>query len=521
MNILNRNKIQMYLNLFCSVLLLVTNLLINFFLSPFIVEKAGVEAHGFVTLANNFVTYAGLLVQALNSMASRFITIEYHKGNFEKANLFYNSVFWGDLIIICILLIPASCLIIFLQDLLSISSYLIVDVKILFSLVFLTFFIQTGFSSFSVGTYIKNRLDREYFPNLMTALLKGLVLFLFFSFILPTQIWFVGLASLISTFILCLIQVYNTKRLTPYLKLNFKSGTRLCSKNAVKTLLSSGVWNALSSLGTILFNGVDLIVCNLLLGPIEMGILSVAKTLPSISDQLRTSISRIFLPTLTIDFANGDYLSMKRKIDKAMQLSSFFMVIVTVGICVMAGNFYKLWMPEQDSVKLQILVILSLSGYYFTNGISVLFNIFSVTNKVKQNAFAVLISGIVSIVITVLITKFTDFGVFGICAVSTIVSTLKNLLYVIPYSAICIKQGAFTFFPNVLRSFASGLILTIFSFGIEKLIPSALNWGYFILTCIIIGLCGLILDWFIVVKKENRREVYNYFKCFLKKEKKK
>ena len=95
------------INVVCSLMVLGTNVLVSFFLSPYIVKNIGVEANGFVTLANNFVTYAQLIVTALNSMAARFIAIAYVKKQYKKANLYYNSVFWGNLIIVAVLIIPA------------------------------------------------------------------------------------------------------------------------------------------------------------------------------------------------------------------------------------------------------------------------------------------------------------------------------------------------------------------------------------------------------------------------------
>ena len=62
------------------------NMGINFFLSPYIISNVGMDAYGFVTLANNFVMYASLITIALNSMASRFITVELYRNNKEEAN---------------------------------------------------------------------------------------------------------------------------------------------------------------------------------------------------------------------------------------------------------------------------------------------------------------------------------------------------------------------------------------------------------------------------------------------------
>ncbi|MCA5963718.1 hypothetical protein LC724_29820 [Blautia sp. RD014234] len=87
------------INVICSLMVLAANVIINFWLSPYIVKNIGVEANGFITLANNFVTYAQLVAAALNSMAARFISISYVQKDYKKANLYYNSVFWGNLII--------------------------------------------------------------------------------------------------------------------------------------------------------------------------------------------------------------------------------------------------------------------------------------------------------------------------------------------------------------------------------------------------------------------------------------
>ena len=99
------NSFNTYINIITSVGVMVVNLFISFWLSPYIIRTIGVEANGFVSLANNFVTYANLIVTALNAMAARFITIAYIQQDYKKANMYYNSVFWGNLIIVAVLLL--------------------------------------------------------------------------------------------------------------------------------------------------------------------------------------------------------------------------------------------------------------------------------------------------------------------------------------------------------------------------------------------------------------------------------
>ena len=82
---MNKNK-QVVVNLSSSLVAFVVSLLISFFLSPYIIKTLGVEANGFVSLANTFINYATLITIALNSMAGRFITIAINEGEYKKAN---------------------------------------------------------------------------------------------------------------------------------------------------------------------------------------------------------------------------------------------------------------------------------------------------------------------------------------------------------------------------------------------------------------------------------------------------
>ena len=72
---MKKNK-QLFINLFTTLFVLIINIVINFGLSRYIVDVIGESAYGFVSLANTFVSYATIFTTALNSMASRFITID-------------------------------------------------------------------------------------------------------------------------------------------------------------------------------------------------------------------------------------------------------------------------------------------------------------------------------------------------------------------------------------------------------------------------------------------------------------
>ena len=394
------------INLICSLMVLATNIIINFWLSPFIVKNIGVEANGFVTLANNFVTYAQLIVTALNSMAARFIAISYVKKDYKKANLYYNSVFWGNLIIVAVLIIPAIYFIARLENIINVPQNIITDVKLLFSFVFFNFFITTGLPNWDCGTYVTNRLDRSYIPQMIASIVRCAFLILIFMVFSP-KVYYVGIAATILTVINLTANCYNTHKLTPELKLKRKIK---CSKKAIVELVGSGIWNAISNVGNMLLSGLDLVICNLFLGATNMGILSLSKIIPNYMQQLSSSIRNAFAPELTINYASDNKEAVLNDIGRAMKITSIILTIPIAIVVVLGEEFFKLWVPSQDAKLLQILSILSILGYMFTSGTQMLFNVFTTVNKVKPNAIAMIVSGVCSTCITIFFIKFTNFG---------------------------------------------------------------------------------------------------------------
>ena len=136
---MNKNK-QLIINLITTIFVLLINTLINFGLSSYIVEKIGEEAYGFISLATNFVSFATIFTTALNSMCSRFITIDIHKKNMKSANEYFTSVLFANALIILFLIVPSLIMILYLEKFIKISPNLIVDVKLLFTFIFLNFF---------------------------------------------------------------------------------------------------------------------------------------------------------------------------------------------------------------------------------------------------------------------------------------------------------------------------------------------------------------------------------------------
>ncbi len=489
-----------YINIVTSVGVMVVNLFISFWLSPYIIRTIGVEANGFVSLANNFVTYANLIVTALNAMAARFITIAYIQQDYKKANMYYNSVFWGNLIIVAVLLLPATYLVVKLENFIDVPTDILLDVKILFSLVFLSFFVRTGAPNYDCGTYITNRMDLSYIPNMFTSLLRCVMLVCMFTLWIP-HVWYVSFVSTLLGFITLAIAGYWTHKLTPELRVNLSNP--ICSWKAIHELVGAGIWSAIAGGGAMLLNGLDLLMCNLYVGATAMGILSLSKTLPSILGQFSDAVTDAFVPEMTINYAKGNKEELLHDIKRAMKISSVTVTIPAAGIVVMSDTFYSLWVPTQDAKLLQVLTTLAILSYMINSGIIILHRVFAIVNRTRLSAAAMIVTGVSSLLITWLIIMFTDWDIYAVAGVSSVVTICKNVFFVTPITAVLLGYKWHQFYPQLgITVICSAMIILV---GLLVRQFMAINsWLVFFIACGLVGMIGLILNVMIVLNKEDR-----------------
>lgn len=115
------NKVKrLLMTILTSGIATILSFLISFILTPYITNKLGVEAYGFVTLAKNFTQYATIITIALNSYAARYITVSYHNNDMKKAQEYISSVYYGDVAISAVIMIVAGGFILFLDRVLNI-----------------------------------------------------------------------------------------------------------------------------------------------------------------------------------------------------------------------------------------------------------------------------------------------------------------------------------------------------------------------------------------------------------------
>lgn len=494
---MNRNK-QLEINIGAQILSFVVSIGISFLLTPFIVNNVSSVAYGFVGLSNNFVSYAELVTIALNSMAGRFITIKIHQDDKIGANKYFTSIVFANIVLAFIVGIFSVVLVLFLDKFVNVPAEILTDVKFLFALMFLNFIISIISGIFGVAVFATNKLYLSSIRNITAQIIRVVILVIAYTVFKPA-IWYLGLATCISTIYNLMWNIRYTKILLPDIEVN----REYFDFHSIIEIISSGIWNTITKLSQILSSGLDLLIANLLINSTMMGVLSIAKTVPTAITGLIGTVASVFSPSMTIAYAKNDKNELVNQINQAMKIMTIFTVIPNVILVCFGKEFYRLWIPNENINLIYTLSVLSVFNSVVSGVINPLYNVFTITNKVKMNSIVMILYGIISTATTFAVLKFSDLGVYAIAGVSTVYALILPFVFHIPYAAKCLDLKWYSFYRVALNSIFSFALLSILGITINKII-SVDSWISLIVISGIFSILALVLLFFIFLNNSER-----------------
>ncbi|WP_152545152.1 hypothetical protein [Priestia flexa] len=487
---------------------------VSFFLTPLIVNNIGKDVYGFLGLANNFISYITIFTVALSSMVSRFVTLEVHQKNFITANKYFATVAIANTVVTLILLLPVILIIIFLDLVIDIPKDSVVEVKILWLFLLISFLLSLLTNIFTVATFATNRLDLVGINNIVSNILKAILLISLFNFFIP-NLWYVGLATLLCTVYLSVINIKLTKSLTPYLKIKLINFDR----SILKRILSLGIWNSLNKLNQTLMTGLDLLITNLFLGATDMSLLAIAKTIPIQLQSFVEMTASTFASHLTISYSSRNIYSFVNEVKLSMKITAFLGIVPIAGLIIFGESFFSLWLgnlSKKDVWLIESLSIITLLPLVFNTVINPLFEVNTITTKIKLPVITNLIIGILNIIIVIILLQYTDLGVYAIAGVSATLIILRMILFVPWYAAHILNLKWYTFYKVLLKGIiAFAFLLSIFSIVNEAFVIS--SWTAFIIICGLSGILGYLINLFLLFNNIERTAFYKIVKGKIKK----
>ena len=503
---MNKKTNQMMLNVIASVIVFIVQIVIDFWLTPFVIAKLGEQAYGFISMVSNFTQYAALLTVAINSMASRFISYEYNKGNKEKANVYFASVFWMNALMSMIILIASVAIVYRLEFLVNIDSVYVKDVKIAFLLSFVNMIIGCLSTCFTATTFVTNRMDFHAYIQIFSNLLK-VVLVVGSFLILKPHIFYLSASYLVCSLAVMVVYIFLQKKLLTGFRLNIK----YVSFETLIPLIKAGVWILVSDLSSILLNGMDVLLANIFISEIAMSRLAISKQIPTAIGSLLGVVGGVFTASFTLRVAGNQRDKLIEEVNDTIKWLGFFLTVPFAGIIVFGRDFLSLWLPQElcENViinQIYVLMMLTLANVIINAYMYCLHSLLIALNKVRFYSLLILASSFISIIATLLLLKFTSLGVYAIAGTSTVVLCLINLFVVPMYAARVTQLGSFGFFGTIFKSHSFLVILSAMFYVIHQVI-SIERWLTFFVTILLVGAVGYVFCFCFMLDRESRRKI--------------
>lgn len=496
----NKKVVQ---NTIAVVIAFVLNAGIGFFASPYIVRCLGAEALGFAHLAGDFTSYAALITLALNSMATRYLMLARERGENQKVQEYFSTLVISNICIATLLLFIFLACVIYLEHIVEIPESLIGQVKTAFTITFVMFCLSLAGSTYGSCFFLTNQLHQGSWRGCVGNLLSRGILVALFVCLQPSIIYIALSGAFASIYILC-TNVYYFNKLLPEIKLRagYFRAKRLWE------LISSGMWNSITKLSQIFSSGLDLLVTNIFINPVSMGYLAVAKTIPGMLVGLNASVAGSFVPNLMQHYAAGDTEALRRAAKTSIKFMTLFVTLPNAVLVVYGTEFFRLWVPSQPAELINTLSILTLINSCVTGPMQPLYQIFTITNKVKQSSLVIIAYGFLSILITLICLKTTNLGLYAVAGVSLLGSIIVALVYHLPFAAIYARLPWYDFFPEIGKSALSLLYVCVIGWCIKLILPAADTWILWFTCVITMCIVGLVCNAYTMLNSAERQALY-------------
>ncbi|WP_249030541.1 oligosaccharide flippase family protein [Tannockella kyphosi] len=493
---MNKKKTEngrLLINMISNIVSYSTGVLMTFVLTPYLINNIGKEAYSFYPLANSLILYMSVVTNALNAMASRYITIAIAREDNAEANEYFSSTIIANLCISLLLLVPMTFIVLFIDVFLDIPINLIASVRVLFAFTFTNLLLNIITAVFGVATFATNRIDLRSLRELVLNLLKIFLYIVFFGLFNP-DISYVGIVTFIVSLLGFIIQYGYTKKLLPNIRISINA----FNISTVKTIIYSSSWNIINSLGSMLLAGSSLILANIFYGTTLAAEYAIVQTVPNFVNGLISMLTGVFYPVIMKTYAVESVEKLVLEVKKAQTFIGLFSTSVVGVFIVMSSSFFSLWTPLENIEWLNILSSITIIPHCIIGCMWILSYLSITLNKVKIPALYLSLSGLLNIVLAFLMYKYTNLGIISIPIISTAIQVIWVFIFFPIYSSLVLRVSIKTFYPAIIRgivSFFSALFITTVGISFVEIN----SWISFFFVGGTIGLLVLFTNLFIMV----------------------
>jgi membrane protein EpsK len=230
------------------------------------------------------------------------------------------------------------------------------------------------------------------------------------------------------------------------------------------------------------------------LGSIESGQYGIAVQCGMVVSLLGGSITRLLAPVLVELIAQNKKNEIVENIVRFTKLITVFSGIPFVVFVVFSKPILTFWLGESFE-SMSLLLICVVSNQLLHQSTSLTFTYFNMRNKLKIPAIMTFITGVLNIIFSIIIVKYTDLGIYGVALGTTISIIFKTIFFNVIYTSRLLSITPFLIWKSVLRGlfWPIFLVLVILFFYNSNNIDSVFNLSIEVVLLIILYIVGAFL----------------------------
>lgn len=489
------------LTIISNVLSIGIALIISFFITRYIVTTISKEAYSFYPIASNFTTYFSAIFLITNSLSSRFIMIPYLKKDYTSSSKYCSTVLFSNIAITIFVLLLESVIYLNIDRIINIPNYLLFEVKHLFKYVFLSSIVYGLSSYFTVGYYVKERMDLQALSSIVENIVKGIIV-LYLLINNSVTISSFGEALFIAAIFKSVLDIC----IYCYLMKDIPIKLSSFSINSLFEITKLGIWSLISQSGLLLINNIQLIISNIFLGVESASELALIQPLVSVCTLIASTVSRFIDPTITSNISNYSK-DTKTNINYIYTIIELFIVIPIAVVLSISKPFFLLWIPKEYTTIIFTLTILSCLEITITYLSLINNSILTTFFKVKERAIVYLMSGFFNILLIYLLLKFTRLGNIAILISAIITYIIYHLIFIPKYTKYTLKNNNIKINYLNLLDYVLYILIALTNIIFVNIININSYFALFF-TCVVLFITDTLI--IIIIKKVNIKK-FIYF----------
>ncbi len=384
------------------------NLVVMFFLSPFVVHQLGSVAYGIWSLLISISGFLSLAELGVGGGLGQYLNYHLARREIKRVNTVINTslVFFfmsGLIMLLCV----GGVSFLFASVFKNVPESYLPAIRMSMFLIGFQLWISFFYATFNQILSAIDRFDLQNVVKIMSIFLQacGTV------FVLRAGGGIVGLAviQLLSGFVGMLVTVVLVRRVFPEFSLRPASARLECFRE----MFGFSLWAFVGKIAFRMLYWMDIVLIGILLTPRHVAYYSIAAMLIMHARGFVIQSSFILTPQIVKDCALRNWDALQNIFSRGSTMVMAIGIPMFVGFVVFGKEFISLWMGREYVISYQILAILSLAQLPSIAS-ALTGSVFSGLHKIHIDAGFTVLQCLLNLIFTVLFVSVFKMGLAGV-----------------------------------------------------------------------------------------------------------